>query len=216
MESSSSEDEYYSADDSGGSEQNEKGSSGLLRKSLERNMAKSQTSKDEDVEFIVKNLDTGESFSSKEIEKKIPKGHTIDPIALDILQRSPKLEEERKEDKRKSKKKWLSKIRSKSHSKSNPGKQDQFAQIARQTIFAHKGAMWVMRFSFAGNYLATGGNDAQIHVWEVDEENEGNLSNEDNFSPPLQDLLTNLSFLVNLYVRTKTTLQISWIWRGPR
>ncbi|KAI3830290.1 hypothetical protein L1987_04428 [Smallanthus sonchifolius] len=36
-----------------------------------------------------------------------------------------------------------------------------------QKIQAHDGSIWTMRFSFDGHYLASGGEDKVIHVWEV-------------------------------------------------
>ncbi|KAJ0791756.1 putative transcription factor WD40-like family [Helianthus annuus] len=38
-----------------------------------------------------------------------------------------------------------------------------------QKIEAHDGSIWTMRFSFDGHYLASGGEDKVIHVWEVQE-----------------------------------------------
>ncbi|KAI7739295.1 hypothetical protein M8C21_026630, partial [Ambrosia artemisiifolia] len=38
-----------------------------------------------------------------------------------------------------------------------------------QKIQAHDGSIWTMRFSFNGHYLASGGEDKVIRVWEVQE-----------------------------------------------
>ncbi|KAI3788576.1 hypothetical protein L2E82_01347 [Cichorium intybus] len=38
-----------------------------------------------------------------------------------------------------------------------------------QEIQAHDGSIWTMRFSLDGRYLATGGEDKVIHIWEVQE-----------------------------------------------
>lgn len=140
------------------------------------------TMNEEEVEFIVKNLDTGESFSSKYIEKFIPKGfdpNSIDPVAYDILQRyeatsnSGSNSQTKKEnpESRKKKGKWLSSLESKivSRAKTTTKKSDTmlFAQISRQLLTKHQGAIWVMKFSYDGSYMASGGNDKTVRVWKV-------------------------------------------------
>jgi hypothetical protein len=75
------------------------------------------SSTDTEVEFIVKNLDTGESFSSKLIDTRIPKG--ADPLSATLLKRSTAVSEESIPESKKpqtmrdpeKKKKWLSRIR---------------------------------------------------------------------------------------------------------
>ncbi|WOK94840.1 hypothetical protein Cni_G03545 [Canna indica] len=48
-----------------------------------------------------------------------------------------------------------------------------------QAVQAHNGAIWSIKFSFDGRYLASGGEDCVIHVWKVvDSEKKGNLLSE--------------------------------------
>jgi WD40 repeat protein len=37
-----------------------------------------------------------------------------------------------------------------------------------QTIGAHEDAVWTMKFSHTGEYLATAGQDAIVRVWQLD------------------------------------------------
>ena len=39
----------------------------------------------------------------------------------------------------------------------------------RQEIQAHRGAIWTMKFSLDGHYLASAGQDRIIYVWQVTE-----------------------------------------------
>ena len=39
-----------------------------------------------------------------------------------------------------------------------------------QTLHAHEDAVWTMKFSHAGEYLATAGQDRIVRVWALDRE----------------------------------------------
>jgi WD40 repeat protein len=44
----------------------------------------------------------------------------------------------------------------------------QFSKLKRvQTITAHAGAIWVMKFNQSGQYLATGGQDGYVIIWKI-------------------------------------------------
>lgn len=50
----------------------------------------------------------------------------------------------------------------------------EFADLyLRQEIQAHQGAIWTMKFSLDGSFLASAGQDRVVRVWEVIEQNEG-------------------------------------------
>ena len=42
-----------------------------------------------------------------------------------------------------------------------------FAQVLKQQINEHKGAIWVMKFNYDGLYFATGGEDKLLRVWKA-------------------------------------------------
>ncbi|KAL4587304.1 hypothetical protein LXL04_000173 [Taraxacum kok-saghyz] len=57
-------------------------------------------------------------------------------------------------------------VKAKAHGK--PTKEFSAVHLC-QEIQAHDGSIWTMRFNSDGRYLATGGEDKVIHVWEVQE-----------------------------------------------
>jgi len=129
-----------------------------------------------DVEFVVKNLDTGQSFSSKDIEKFIPKA--LDPIFAHILDRSPS-EEQQEQPEYKRKNSWIKKVAKKSKdlkssleaAKTKKTKK-MYAQITKQQLQHNKvtkSPVWVMKFNYDGMQLATGGKDGVVNIWKIGE-----------------------------------------------
>ena len=138
-----------------------------------------------EMEFTVKNLDTGQSISSKDIEKLIPKGE--DPI-YSILQRNSEDstsptdgKKDKKKDRKSKGKLWMEKVvsRSKSLKESleNPSKKTPkklFAQISKQKLLHNKTVatpVWVMKFNFDGIFMVSGGKDGIINLWKVKDGN---------------------------------------------
>jgi WD40 repeat protein len=42
-----------------------------------------------------------------------------------------------------------------------------FAQVLKQQMNEHKGAVWVMKFNYDGLFLASGGEDKLLRIWRV-------------------------------------------------
>jgi len=186
-----------------------------IEKNLEilqkRKDSKLEVRKEEpEMEFIVKNLDTGESFSSKLIDEFIPKG--VDPLSALLLKRTPAPQDSPLQPESSSqtqtkkphtlrnpaekKHKWLSRLRrnkseSYVHYATDPSEKEQehqndkqqkgeakakkkklFAQVSRQVIVHHSGAVWVMKFNYDGLLFASAGNDTIIRIWKVLEQND--------------------------------------------
>jgi len=136
--------------------------------------------KDEEAEFIVKNLDTGQVFSSKCIDEYIPKGidpKSLDPISYNIMHRTPLSNLEYKKHtqeqqmtfsgEKETKKKLFAKVLKLRSGKTKTEKKRLFAQILRQQINKHTGSIWIMKFNYDGCFLATGGSDTVINIWKT-------------------------------------------------
>jgi len=50
-----------------------------------------------------------------------------------------------------------------------------FAQVFRQPLTVHKGAVWVMKFNYDGQLLASGGNDTILYIWKVEDDDQSDL-----------------------------------------
>jgi lipopolysaccharide export LptBFGC system permease protein LptF len=60
----------------------------------------------------------------------------------------------------------------------------QFSKLKRvQTITAHAGAIWVMKFNLTGQYLATGGQDGFVIIWKINRRRKRIEDNDSSASP---------------------------------
>lgn len=173
-DSGSEDEQYFSATDDESEDEDKKtiNNSANAKKNSSSNPI-SKGKEGEEVEFIVKNLDTGESISSKEIDKKIMKGvdpKDLDPLSYNLLKRTSAPSEEVPR-----KRSIFNSVKAvkKFKKRKKATKKKLFAQICRQTIKQHTGSIWVMKFNYDGTLLATGGHDQKICIWQVVEE--GNL-----------------------------------------
>ncbi|PRP85327.1 hypothetical protein PROFUN_06929 [Planoprotostelium fungivorum] len=130
----------------------------------------------EDVQIVVKNLNTMETFSTtpQGLEKLIPKGEdpqALDPLLRDIHRRdiAAGIYHEHTEEKKKEKTNQ-SVARSLSLRSSRSKRGRVFAQAAKQTCQAHSGPIWDLRFSYDGSFFASGGGDTVVRVWKVMDE----------------------------------------------
>ncbi|XP_071687329.1 uncharacterized protein [Rutidosis leptorrhynchoides] len=105
---------------------------------------------------LLKNL-KGSMSGSKSDKEKEKDGRDQKP------KEEPKSNEEQKPNDKNANSKW---VKAKAHGK--PLKEFSALNVC-QEIQAHDGSIWTMRFSFDGQYLASGGEDKVIHVWEVQE-----------------------------------------------
>lgn len=60
----------------------------------------------------------------------------------------------------------------------------------RQEIQAHEGAIWTMKFSFDGSFLASAGQDKVVRVWEVVEHDRGGQTRSQNTGDPFSMVQT--------------------------
>jgi WD40 repeat protein len=142
--------------------------------------------------FVVKNLDTNEVTNLKKVVEahKNPIYAHLVGVVTDYETTpegnflSPTQEDERPLTKgwnnviKKIKKKvpltpTSKEIENKYKHKANQKSLKQFSNIKlNQKIEAHSGAIWAMKFTHDGSYLATGGQDGQVIIWKINLKNE--------------------------------------------